>query len=400
MFIELNKKKDKTGRRAFTISLHEIYPDDTLVDNTGTEYNRNGISWIRQYVEPNLDSIHGMSLTVEFIDEERSQIYGHGETDLVGGDDGLPLFENATVVGYFEKGWIDTIEVNGVSKTVVLGSGYIDEMRYPKFVKWLFEKINNGETVFGSIEFFKKEGNEKILYLDGYKEKGRVPTEYMYSGFALLDIVTPADDTATLLELNTFKKNNEEDEKMDEKMISQFSDIIKSTITETNSKNSEYETQIAELNSQLSERDATIVELNTTVEQLNKALTDLKNEQETYWEQRQILEKEIAELKVAKRLEELDKALEVYSEEEQGYAKAEIEKFKEDPLSDEVEINTITTIIKANSYDAMKAKEAEDAKINAEINSTKTVESLEDIFGAVANEETETDDVDFSGMFN
>ena len=47
MIIEVNKKKDKTGRRAFTAVLHEIYPDETLIDKTGTVYNRNGISWIR-----------------------------------------------------------------------------------------------------------------------------------------------------------------------------------------------------------------------------------------------------------------------------------------------------------------------------------------------------------------
>ena len=31
MIIEVNKKKDKTGRRAFTAVLHEIYPDENLI---------------------------------------------------------------------------------------------------------------------------------------------------------------------------------------------------------------------------------------------------------------------------------------------------------------------------------------------------------------------------------
>ncbi len=397
MFIEMNKKKDKTGRRKFTVILHEIYPDETLVDNTGTEYNRNGISWIRQYVEPNLESIHGMSLTVEFIDDERSQICGHGETDLTGGDDGLPLFENATVVGYFEKGWIDTIEIDGEEKTVVLGSGFIDEMRYPKFVKWLLDSINNDGTVFGSIEFFKKEGNSEIIYLDGYKEKGRVPVEYMYSGFALLDMTAPADNTATLLEINS-KKEKEKDD-MNEKALAEFVETIKNTIVETNSQSVEAQNKIAELNSEIIEKNNEISNLNESVEKLQKALADLKEEHEremdTYWSERGLLEQEIAKMKVEKRLAELNAALEPYSETELGYAKEEIEKFKSDPVNCGIEINSITTIIKANSYDAIRQNEAKKKK--AEINSASTEF---DIFGSVEDEDSGSESEIFENMFN
>lgn len=398
MFIELNRKKDKTGRRAFTVILHEIHSDDCLVDNTGTEHNRNGITWIRKYVEPHLETIHGMSLTVEFTDEERSQIFGHGETDLVGGDDGLPLFENATVVGYFEKGWIDTVNVNGEDKTVVLGSGYIDEMRYPKFVKWLVENVNNGGTVYGSIEFFKKEGNDSIVYLDGYKEKGRVPTEYMYSGFALLDILAPADNTATLLEINTLK-NSKEENKMDEKALSQFVSDIKSAVIETNSKNAEYEATIIELNTQIAEKDAKIVELNASVEQLQEAIKKMDEEHQTYWAERDVMIQELAKARAEKRISELNSALDCYSETEREYAKTEIDTFMADPENCGIEINTITTLIKARSYDEMKAQELEVQK-KAEINSAGI--AICDIFGAIDDDGVDTTDsgIDFNNMFN
>lgn len=393
MIIEMNKKKDKTGRRAFTAVLHEIYPDETLVDKTGTEYNRNGISWIRKYVEPNLESIHGMSLTVEFINEERSQIYGHGETDLIGGDDGLPLFENATVVGYFEKGWIDTIVIDGVEKTAVIANGYIDEMRYPKFVQWLSEHIHNGGTVFGSIEFFKKEGNDKIIYLDGFKEKGRVPVEYMYSGFALLDMVAPADNTATLLEINKLKKN-EEEETMDEKTLGILVDSVKAVIVETNSKNAEYEAKIAELNAAIEMKDAEIAEINEKNVQLETEACKKKDEMCELNATIEAVTAELNEMKKAIKIAELNSALNAYSDEEKAYAKAEIEQYIADPVGCGIEINTITTIIKANSYDAIKAQEAA-----AEINSAQDDIALETIFGAVEDGETESDGIDFGSMF-
>ena len=375
MIIEVNKKKDKTG----------------------TEYNRNGISWIRRYVEPNLDSIHGMSLTVEFLNEERSQIYGHGETDLVGGDDGLPLFENATVVGYFEKGWVDTVEVNGEMKTAVIANGFIDEMRYPKFVKWLTERVSNGGTVFGSIEFFKKEGNDNIVYLDGYKEKGRVPVEYMYSGFALLDI-TPADNTATLLEINKFIKNDEEENTMDEKTLGLIVDSVKAVVVETNSKNAEYEAKIAELNATIEAKDAEIAEIN---KKKCEAETDACKKKEEMCELNATIEAVTAELNEMKKtikITELNSALEGYSESEKEYAKAEIEKYMADPVSCGIEINAITTIIKANSYDAIKAKEAEEKK-NAEINSAQEDVKIDAIFGAVDDDTKTSDTLDFGSMF-
>ena len=94
---EISKKISKNGRRHFKVILHEIYPDSCVdeVNEVGTQYNENGISWIREYCERALPSIEGMSLRCEFLDEERTFLNGHGETDI---KDGLPVFEDAVMV--------------------------------------------------------------------------------------------------------------------------------------------------------------------------------------------------------------------------------------------------------------------------------------------------------------
>ena len=80
---ELSSKKYKSGRRTFTATLYELQPPDCVVDDVGTKYNKNGITFLEEYAEKALDSIEDMSVRVEFIDEERTMIAGHGETGIV-----------------------------------------------------------------------------------------------------------------------------------------------------------------------------------------------------------------------------------------------------------------------------------------------------------------------------
>lgn len=100
---------NQNGRRHFRLILHEIYPDSCIDESNGvgTIYNENGLTWIREYCEAALPSIKGMSLKCEFLDDERTSLYGHGVTDVKGS---LPTFEDATMVGYFERGYIEDIE--------------------------------------------------------------------------------------------------------------------------------------------------------------------------------------------------------------------------------------------------------------------------------------------------
>lgn len=137
---ELSNERQITGRRKIKVVLHEIFSNHN-------EWQENGISWDEKYTQQTIDSVSNMSLCVEFISEDRTLPYGHGLTEI----SDMPYMEDATVVGHFERGYIDDIEIDGETKRVLIADGYIDEMRYPKFVAWLKDKMEHG-TVKGSVE--------------------------------------------------------------------------------------------------------------------------------------------------------------------------------------------------------------------------------------------------------
>lgn len=134
---------------------------------------------------------------------------------------------------------------------------------------------------------------------------------------------------------------------MDEKQIGQFVEQLKTsvtqTITELNNKNEEYEGQITALQAQLSAKDTEIAELN---EKLESAQADAAAKDQTIADQTTELN-ELKETNAAlakeKKLAELNAALTEFSPEEQALAQAEIDAFKADP--DTVEINSITSKI-------------------------------------------------------
>lgn len=367
-------------------------------DGLGTKYQDNGITWIEKYCNNALSTISGMSIRVQFLDEERTQIFGHGATDLTGTkSDGLALFEDATVVGHFEKGYITNTEIDGITKRVCVGEGILDEMCYPNFVHWLEEKINDGESVFGSIEIFKKPGNKGIVYLKGHNGEatGRVPAEFMYSGFAMLDCCRPADKSSRLLELNSKKT---EVNKMDEKTINQITETIRSGIAEAANKSCIYETKISELNSIVEKKDEEISTLNKNIAELTAALEKVNKEQAAMWAERDAIEKELGELRAAKRIAELNTALEQFTDDETNAAKDSIDKFREDPINCGIEINSIVESIKIHSYDASKSKTP---VRTAEINSMQNDFLTETIFGGVDFPENEsTDSLNMNELFN
>ena len=387
---ELSTKKYKNGRRPFTAILYELQPPECVVEDVGTKYNKNGITFLEEYCAEQLDSIKDMSVTVEFIDEDRTQICGHGMT---GTQDGMPTFDNATVVGHFTEGFITDIEVNEETKRVVAGKGYLDEMRYHAFVENLETELNNGNSIEGSVEIYKSEGNEAIVYKKGYLEKGRIPTQFIHSGWSM--VLNPADTTSTLVELNT--KNNKEDKKIMEFDMNEVKAVIQSTITELNSKETEFNNKVAELNQSIAEKDATIseqnekiVELNATIEQVQKALDDLKKEHETYWAERDALEKELGALKAKARIGELNSAIEGFSEDEKKFAESEINAFNENPMDGNVD--AIVNKIFAGIGQASK-KATEEARV-AEQNSAKDA-TVEDIFSEMCTEtHVEGEDLD------
>jgi hypothetical protein len=201
--IEINKKKAKAGRTPIKLILHTIHKDDT-------EYNKNGISWIKEYCEQNIESIKGMQLVTQFLDDKHEIPFGdHGNMKI---EENKVIFEDSLVVGSFTKGYIaEGIEVNGKTIDAVVGEGYIYNQRFPKLVDYLQEQYDNGNSVEGSVEICADEskGYSQIIYDGGWKPKGRKPEIFQYSGHALVIGTTSADSDALMLELNSYKKNKE-----------------------------------------------------------------------------------------------------------------------------------------------------------------------------------------------
>ena len=312
--LELSNKEDKDGRRRVKVILHEIYKDKS-------QHNKNGITWLEEYCKNNLDSVKGISITCEFINDERTEILGHGETGIV---DGVPILENATMIGVLERGYIDDIVVDGESKRVVVGEGYIDAMRYKNFVDVLEEKIKANETIFGSVEIIgtRKNGN-RIKYLNGYQEIGRIPTEYRYSGFAILG-VTPSDETARLIEINDRKENGDM-EKL-EKMFEKFEEKFDKT---------------DEYKQALEQKQKEIDDLNKQIEDLkaqNESLSDKLKETDK-------LKEELDKLKSSTLKEQLNAALADFSDKEKEIVKESIEKFNADPINATESIQDIVDTI-------------------------------------------------------
>ena len=391
---ELSNKTQKNGRRHFKVILHEIYPDSCIDETTetGTIYNRNGITWIEKFCQEALPSIKDMSIRVEFLNEDRDEICGHGETGI---EDGMPVFEDADVIGHFTKGYIETIEdEDGNSKTVCCGEGYLDEMCYKNFVTKLEEDIANGQAPFGSVEIYRTEANEGIKYLYGYKEKGRIPTEFIYSGFALLN-VPPADKTARILELNSKEDSNLMNEMEIKALVSQMIEEYSAHITEINKCKEECEAKIAEANEAVASVTAEKNELQASSEQIQKALDEAREELskkyqeiDALYEELNVLRKELGEAKAKERVGELNAAISEFSDEEKSYAQAEIDAFNADPVASE--INSVVNKI----WEGIgKKSKADSATQIAEINSAVKID-IEDIFSEVGTVTTPAEDID------
>ena len=389
---EISSKKNKNGRRKFKVILYKIFPD-SCVDETnqiGTDYNQNGITWIREYCEKALPSISGMSLRCEFIDEERTQLCGHGDTDII---DGEPIYEDAVVIGTFTKGYIEDIETNEGIITVCIGEGEIDSQCYHNFVTKLETDIANGIYPNGSIEIMHTENNDGIVYKYGYKDKGRIPMEFIHSGYALLG-VTPADDNARLIELN--KKHKEDLNKMNEleikALVSQVINEMSTHTSEINKCKEECEAKISKANEKLktavnekNEIEATSQKIKDALEKLKGEYEELNKRYEELWEEKKALEKALGEAQAKELLNEMNEAITGFTDKEKAYAQAEINAFKDNPSASE--INSIVNKIWEGIGKTAKAND----KAIAEKNAIGT--NVEDIFGEVGTAVTPPEDV-------
>lgn len=369
---ELSEKKKKNGRRPFKAVLHEVYPDSVIENNVGTQFNENGICWIEQYCKENIESAKGMSITAQFIDSDETELLGHGEYEV---EDGIPVFKDATIIGNAERAYLDTVEINGETRRVVVAEGTIDQMRHNEFVKWLEDRIALGEPPKGSVEIVRSGQNERIQYLNGKFEQGRIPTAFEYSGYALLG-VRPADQSAVILEFN----NNKESE---EKQMDEIKTLLAELAAKVD-KTAEQEKVIEQNASTVTELSASIEQLKATLEAVESERNALDLKYQELWQEAEGLRLMISVEKAKARVGELNAALADFTDEQKEYAKDAIEAFEADPMN--VEVNSVVEKIHAG----IGKKAIEDAKV-AEQNAAKQGDADFDIYEPVyeANEESE-----------
>lgn len=425
--LEMSKRSTKAGRVNIKIVLHKIHEDSS-------ETNKNGIHWEENYVNATLESAIGIPICAEFADEEKSIPLGHGLTDQVLNLDGTyePIYEDSEVVGQIEKVSVERVDVNGENILALVGEGVLYKQRYPNFVSYVRKKFSESQ-VLTSIEVMglEENGNLIIYEEDNPTQEKRTCKEYAYSGVCILG-VEPADDNATVLEVNTVKNDNvvlngnidkEDNFKMEftEEMRAAINSAVSTSIAELNNKESVYSQQIKELNSkveemnntikqkdseieqknsEINEKDNKIVELNASIEQIQATLDQMKKDHETYWAEREMLEHELVKAKVAEKLGEMNAALEVFTEAEQNSCKTEIDSCKEqiekcekveELESKTAEINSLVSKIYAEIGKASKATAAE--KKASEINSLNDKENKpEDIFAEICSLDEEESD--------
>ena len=382
---EIASESKIAGRRPIKVVLHEIFPDDS-------KYQENGVSWNEEYTQLNLHSVVGMSIVAEFLTEDRDIPYGHGMTEIRVKDD-LPLFEDATMVGHFDKAYVGDVEIDGVTKRCLIAEGTLDEMRYPKFVAWLREHMAES-VVKGSVEIVGKAEHEgRIIYSGGWKEQGRVPQFYDYSGYAILGI-KPADEAAIVMELNN-RNAKKEDATMDEKTKNELVAAIAGAVsTETNSKWEEYwakvdlkEAEIAQLRADIAQKEADIAQLQADYqaaaaakEAAEAGLAEANAAKEAAEASLTEANAKIAELEGEAAKAELNAALAPYSEEQRAVAQEEIDAFNANPGS--IEINSIIGKICTKMVE--NARENHTAETNAA--------SQIDVFGMTDDAGTQKDE--------
>ena len=360
-FFELSSQA-VNGRRYIKFVVHEIFNDDS-------SWQDNGISWLESYTQQNMQTAINMSITAELLDREVP--LNHGFTDI---KDGMPVFENAAVVGHTHNAFIEQLELNGRLVKALICEGTLDEMRYPRFVAWLESQAANKEIVTGSVEISSKVKGEPIVYEGGYKPLGRKPQIYDYTGFSIIT-VKPANSSAIMLELNN--NTNKEDVVVDEKMLKAEFEALSDKIAELNTLAAK-DSEINSLNTALAEKDSKITELLGEIEKANAAIEEKGAEVSKLNETISELNGKVAEVEKKQLVSELNTAIASFSDEQKECVKDRIEVFSANPI--QAEIDSIVSAIKVGIAD--KVIEAASKRVS-EQNSAKTPFEFVDIFGNI-----------------
>lgn len=381
--IEFNEAREPDGKRHFKVSLHEIYPDRTHT-------NENGICYLREYTERNMGVINESTIPLccAFADDAKRVPIDHGVTGIRARD-GMPLFEDSVVVGVINRAEIETVELQGEQKTVLMGYGVIYEQRYPQLAEWIDSHLAANVPIHGSVEFVgKAENNGEIKYEDNWSDELRVPTDYLYSGYCLLT-VPAGDNAAFLLELNN--RLSKEGNQMNEEIRKEITETIVNSFGQLHgaeetlrSENESLKSDINARNSQIEELNAKITELEEKLAAKDEEINTLKTESANAAASVNQMQEELNQVKVNDALAKFDATMSAYTDEQKAVASAEIEAYKANPLGNEAVINQITDKIEAAAYRSMKVKQAE-------INQKKV--DLSSLIGAVptVNKETTID---------
>lgn len=400
--LEISQKNNVSGRRFIKWVIHEIH-------TSAEEYNKNGISWKEEYVSNNIDTAINMPVCVEFVsDYDKSEPLGHGQSGI---KDGQPIFEESVVVGTTEKAYIDNVEVKGKTIRALIGEGYIYEQRYPAFVDWLKTKMFDGDFPETSVEICAKKSEELevIIYEDGWKEKGRVPMKYDYSGDVILGI-EPSDDNAVLLELNSKNIKEEQNNMLDEKVVLELNNKIEEKTSEINQLRNElkskddaikdFEQKVTEINSKVEEKEVEINSAKTELDNITSELNSVKSELEQKTSEINTLSQAIEELKQENKnyadkelVNELNSKLAEYDNADKDSMKEKIEECSKEPSKEKIEaiINEINASIVQRLIEAKKQMQ-----IVSEQNSNKTVE---DIYGDIFIETNGKQDLEDESIY-
>lgn len=358
---EQTEEDVKAGRVGITFTCHEISQNDDR-----TWHNKNGLNWINEYTQNNIESAKGMPIVVRYLDEEKTTISDHGrmENDE---NDGSVIFPDSETVGYCEEAWIEDVIRDNESKKLLFGKGYIFDQRHHNLVKFLREEKSKGNIIKGSIEISGKGKSKQILYEHGYgsrKTNGdliipRTPKVYDYSAICLLNhFVTPADDESEMIEINTKSTEVNSDDIKNNLNKEDINMPDKDVVIELNEKIVELNNKINELNSQLEEKNSEInkckEETNACKEketELNALLVEANKNLESQKVQISELNTEIEPLRQMKTNAENEKV------------KAEINAYfevikKEDGFS-ETELNSLQEFVEKCDLSGLKAKETE-----------------------------------------
>lgn len=394
--LELSSKSSKGGRRKIRMVLLTLHKKD--------EKNLNGISWNEEYVLNNLDSIKGIPICASFVDSELKDIpldHGYTETVEIGDGKSEPLFNNSECCGVIEDAKIEDLEINGETKRVLVGYGYLFYQRYKNFCDYLKENILLSD-VKSSIEIVGKNGGS-IIYDGGYNKELRYPQVFDFSATAILGgVVKEADENCYVLEVAQKQEKLKEEKKNMEFNMDELKSVIKSTLAEINSEKKSHDDEVSELNNKITElnsqieakdadiaaRDAQIAELNAKVEQMEKDMKKKDDEKEDL--------EEVTKAKAYEKLSEMEAALKDFSDEEKEVAKEDIKKLKDEinACKKKSELNNVTSEINSiKSKICMeivaKQKQAEsEARISEQNSETK----IEDIFSEVCSEKYVDDD--------